>query len=141
MAPVVVPLVFGADFDRSVLPFVLLLPGTVALAGSKILSAYVFSRGKPIINAWISLATLIVTVVADVILIPLFDVAGAAAGASIAYIVSLTLTAVAYRRLSGGSIVTALVPRLDDVAFYIDGVRSIVEHLRPAKSVAGAGEP
>jgi len=140
VSPVVVPLIFGADFDKSVLPFILLLPGAVALSGSKILSAYVFSRGKPMINAWIALATLVVTVGADLILIPIFDVPGAAAGASIAYVVSLTLTAIAYRRLSGGPVSAALLPRLEDAALYVDGARSILDHLRPTRRAVGQGK-
>jgi O-antigen/teichoic acid export membrane protein len=138
VSPFVVPFVFGASFDESVLPFVFLLPGTVALAGSKILSAYVFSRGKPMINAWISLATLVVTVTADLVLIPLFGTKGAACGASIAYGVSLGLTALAYRRLSGGSISAALVPRLDDAALYWNGAQALLARLRPARRLEGS---
>jgi O-antigen/teichoic acid export membrane protein len=129
VSPVVVPLVFGADFDDAVLPFVLLLPGAIALSGAKILSAYVFSRGRPMINAWIALATLVVTIAIDLALIPWFGVPGAAAGASIAYCLSLALTALAYRRLSGASIAQALIPRPGDVALYLDGLRPLLLRL------------
>ena len=125
VSPVVVPLVFGEAFDEAVVPFLFLLPGTVALAAGKILSAYVFSRGRPAINAWIAVVTLVVTVVADLILIPIFDVTGAAIGASIAYCVSLTLTALAYRHLSGASILQALLPRPSDAGIALDAVRGI----------------
>ena len=73
----------------------------------------------------IAVVTLLVTVVADVILIPLMDVTGAAIGASIAYTVSLALTALAYRRLSGASIVQALLPRPSDAGIAIEAVRGI----------------
>ncbi|HLF79864.1 MAG TPA: oligosaccharide flippase family protein [Dehalococcoidia bacterium] len=139
VSPVIVPLVFGGDFDKSVLPFVLLLPGTVALSGSKILAAYVFSRGKPMINAWISLATLVVTVAADLVLIPLLGTPGAACGASIAYGLSLALTATAYRRLSGGSVSAALLPRVDDVSLYVEGARGLLHRLRPPRRLEGSG--
>lgn len=125
VSPYVIPLVFGSSFDDAVVPFLCLLPGTVALAGGKILSAYVFSRGRPTINAVIALITLVVTVVADVLLIPWLHVTGAAIGASIAYTVSLTLTALAYRRLSGASILNALLPRPSDAGIAIDAVRGI----------------
>jgi O-antigen/teichoic acid export membrane protein len=125
VSPFIVPLVFGAEFDAAVVPFLCLLPGTVALAGGKILSAYVFSRGRPAINAGIAVVTLIVTVVADVALIPVLDVTGAAIGATIAYSVSLILTALAYRRLSGASILEALIPRPADAGIAIDAVRGI----------------
>jgi hypothetical protein len=53
------------------------------------------------------------------------DVTGAAIGATIAYSVSLILTALAYRRLSGASILEALIPRLADAGIAIDAVRGI----------------
>jgi O-antigen/teichoic acid export membrane protein len=125
VSPVVIPLVFGSGFDDAVVPFLCLLPGTVALSGGKILSAYVFSRGRPTINAVIAVVTLIVTVVADFILIPWLDVTGAAIGATIAYSVSLTLTTIAYQRLSGASIFKALVPQPSDAGIAFEAVRGI----------------
>ena len=114
VSPFVIPAIFGEAFDDAVLPFLWLLPGTIALAGSKVLAAYIFSRGKPMINAWIALATLIVAIGADLVLIPVFEVPGAAAASSLAYGVSLGLTVVAYRRLSGGSLIEALIPQAAD---------------------------
>jgi O-antigen/teichoic acid export membrane protein len=125
VSPFVIPAVFGSRFEDAVVPFLCLLPGTVALAGGKILSAYVFSRGRPMINTAIAVATLVVTIVADLILIPPLEVTGAAIGASIAYGVSLALTAVAYRRLSGAPILEALVPRPSDANIAFDAARSI----------------
>jgi O-antigen/teichoic acid export membrane protein len=125
----VVPGVFGGDFSGAVLPFIWLLPGTIALAGSKILSAYVFSRGKPMVNAWIALVTLVVTVVADLLLIPGFGVSGAAVAASCAYIVSLALTARAYRQISGASIAGVLLPRPADLPIAIEAARGMAGRL------------
>ncbi len=129
VSPVVIPGVFGSDFSGAVLPFIWLLPGTIALAGSKILSAYVFSRGKPMVNAWIALVTLVVTLVADVLLIPSFGVSGAAVAASVAYIVSLLLTARAYHNISGASIAGVLVPRPADLPVAIEAARGMAGRL------------
>jgi len=136
IAGIWIPIVFGSDYVDSVLPYLLLLPGTAALSGSKILSAYVFSRGRPIINAWIAAATLVATVPTDVALISLFGVPGAAAGTTLGYFLSLALTAVAYRALSGGSIRDALVPRRDDLALYVGALRSLKSQLRGLRAGA-----
>jgi O-antigen/teichoic acid export membrane protein len=125
-----IPVVFGGDYSDSVRAYLWLLPGTVALSGSKILAAYVFSRGRPIINAWIGAVVLVVTVPTNVLFISLFGVAGAAMSTSLGYCVDLALTAVAYRRLSGGPISEALLPRRVDLAIYIDGLRSLRQALR-----------
>jgi len=129
VSPFIIPAVFGTEFDGSVLPFVFLLPGTAALAGTKILAAYVFSRGRPLINAQIAFVTLVITIACDLLLIPRFEVTGAAAASSIAYSFSLALSALAYRRLSGGSIADALLPRLSDAPRYVEGVRSLAAHV------------
>ena len=139
VAPFVVPLVFGDAFEDAVLPFVLLLPGTVAMAGGKILAAYVFSRGRPLLNAAIALAALLVTLGADLVLIPLLEVKGAAIGASIGYGVSFVLTALVYRALSGGSLRDALLPRLADAALYVEAARSLAGRLPLARRFAGGG--
>ena len=133
-----IPIVFGADYRDSVLPYLCLLPGTVALSGSIILAAYVFSRGRPIVNAWIGLATLVTTIPTNVVLIHLLGVPGAAISTSIGYCLDLALTALAYRHLSGGSILEALVPQRVDAGIYRDALRSVARRLR---RLAARGAP
>ena len=128
-APVVIPMLFGRDFDDAIVPFLCLLPGSIALSGTKILAAYVFSRGKPMINAQIATATLAVSLLAALALLPLWGVTGAAIAASIAYCISLGLTAIAYHRLSGASISDALLPRPTDLALYTGALASLVRGL------------
>jgi stage V sporulation protein B len=125
-----IPIVFGTAYRGSVVPYLLLLPGTVAIGGSKILAAYVFSRGRPMINTWIGAAVLLVTIPTNVVLIGLFGVAGAAASTSLGYCIDLALTAFAYRHLSGGSVREALIPRRSDATIYLDSMRALRGRLR-----------
>jgi O-antigen/teichoic acid export membrane protein len=129
-SPVAVPLVFGDEFEGSVEPLLWLLPGAIALSGAKVLSAYVFSQGKPMINTWISIATLVITVVLDIVLIPPLGVPGAAIASTIAYLANLAMTLVAYRRISGGTVADAVLPRPSDVAVFVEGARSALSRLR-----------
>jgi O-antigen/teichoic acid export membrane protein len=131
VSPWLVEGLFGNDFRASVVPLVWLLPGTVALAGSKILSSYIFSRGRPLINSGITVAALAVTLVADIALIPPFGVSGAAAASSIAYAAHFALSLAAYRRLSGGSVWEAVVVRGDDLRRYLAAAR---QRVAPAPS-------
>jgi O-antigen/teichoic acid export membrane protein len=130
VSPIVVPLLFGRSFDGAIAPLLWLLPGIVALAGTKVLSAYVFSRGRPLINTWISLVALVVTLGGDLVLIPLFEVPGAAIASSLAYILSFVLTLQAYRRLSGRPFSDALVPRSSDIGLFLEGVRTALSRLK-----------
>jgi len=129
VAPFIIPAVFGEAYRGAVMPFVLLLPGAVALAGTKVLASYVFSRGKPLVNGAIALAALAVAVSVDLVLIPVWEVEGAAVGATLGYVISLMLTAIAYRRLSGGSLVEALVPRAADLPLYTHEARALAARL------------
>jgi len=130
IAGIWIPVVFGADYQDSVAPYLWLLPGTVAIAGAKILASYVFARGRPIINAWIALTSLVVTTPVTVVLLLAFGVAGAAAATSLSYVLTLALTAYAYRSLSGNSMREALVPQRSDIALYVDAARSGLRRLR-----------
>jgi O-antigen/teichoic acid export membrane protein len=130
-----IPIVFGSAYQESVLPYVWLLPGTVAFAGAKVLAAYVLSRGRPIVNAWIAVATFVVSVPGTVLLTHLWGVPGAAAGTSLGYGVTLGLTALAYRALSGERISEALVPERSDIALYTGFARSALRKLGRSRAV------
>jgi O-antigen/teichoic acid export membrane protein len=122
-------MLFGHAYRPSLTPLFWLLPGTVALAGSKILASYVFSQGYPGTNSLITIAALAVTIVAYLALIPPFGVAGAAAASTLAYGAHFALSLLAYRRVSGGSIRDAVIVRGDDVRYYLAVAR---ERFAPA---------
>lgn len=123
VAPWLVGALFGAEFDASVAPLLWLLPGTVALAGSKVLTSYIFSQGKPLTNSAITAASLVVTLIADLALIPTFGVAGAAVASSLAYAVHFALSLLAYRALSGRSLREAVLVNGDDLRHLLDAAR------------------
>ena len=129
VSPWLVEGLFGARFGSSVVPLLWLLPGTVALAGSKILTSYIFSQGRPMTNSLITVASLVVTLAADFALIPPFGVTGAAIASSLAYSVHFALSLEAYRRLSGGSAWEAVVIRGEDIRRYLEAAR---QRLAPA---------
>jgi O-antigen/teichoic acid export membrane protein len=137
LSPVLVKPIFGAEFGPSVTAVYWLLPGTVALAGTKILASYIFSQGKPLINSYITIAILAVTVLFDLALIPPFGVAGAAAASSIAYSTSLVLSLAVYSRMSGRGVWEAVLVRGSDLRMYLDAARSL--RVRYALSDGGPG--
>ena len=138
MAPFVVPPVFGDVFSDSVEPLWLLLPGTVALTGSKVLTSYIFSQGRPLVNTGITCVSLVVTIAADVALIPVFGVNGAALASSLAYGAHFAAALLAYSRISGQPALSAVVPRRADVDLYLDAVRGFLA--RAPRPVEAASE-
>lgn len=125
-----VPAFFTHRFDASVGALWWLLPGTVALTGSKVITSYIFSQGRPFVNTLITLASLAVTLVALLLLVPPYGINGAAAASSIAYIAHFAVALYAYRRISGRPVLEAILPRFSDARLYSDAVTSITARLR-----------
>jgi O-antigen/teichoic acid export membrane protein len=87
------------EYHASLGPFFLLVPGTMALAAGRVLTAYLIGRGRTWEPSRIAICTAIVSVCLMLLLVPLFDVEGAAAGSSVAYLVSALLLARSARAL------------------------------------------
>jgi O-antigen/teichoic acid export membrane protein len=138
LSPFLVPTLFGRSFEAAVVPFLWLLPGTVALAGAKILSGYVLSQGKPIVNSYIAGVTFLLVVVSDLSLIPPLEITGAAIASSIAYTGNLALTLLAYRRISRRPLLAALVPQPADLRAGLEIGRDLVRR-RPLAPPPGGG--
>lgn len=136
-APVFVRLLYGNPFSPAVVPLLWLLPGTVALAGSKVLTAYVFSQGRPLVNTMITAAAVAVTVALDLALIPALGVTGAAIASSAAYGAHFALALLAYGRIAGANPLESLAPRRSDVRLYADAFRGWARRLRPAPAAEG----
>lgn len=131
VSPIAIQVLFGDEFyPDSFWPLVLLMPGIVAASASRVLGSYLFSQGKVIYNTYASIIALVVSIGLDFIAVPLFEVEGAAAMSSVAYICALLATLHWYRKVSGGSIREALLPRLDDREHYMRMVRKVMDRAR-----------
>jgi O-antigen/teichoic acid export membrane protein len=111
-----IPVAFGAvyliipDFAPSLPPFLIILPGILALSVSKILSSYVSGLGLPLRVAFVSSSALGVNLVANLVLIPLYGIHGAAAASLISYTAHALMLLVITSRLSHRSPLAYLVP-------------------------------
>lgn len=140
-APIIIPAFFGHRFDDSVQALWLLLPGTVALTGSKVLTSYIFSQGRPMVNTLITCVSLAVTVIALLVLVPLYGVNGAAGASSLAYGAHLCAALYAYRRISGQPALAAVLPHPADAHLYIDGARGVLARIAGRTAVESPAPP
>ena len=83
-----IPLIFGEDFTRSILPFCTILPGILFLSLQIILSAYFSGKGEIKTNLLTSIVLLTAILILDLLLIPRFGIIGAAIASCIAYSIS-----------------------------------------------------
>ena len=129
ISPVAIDVLFGNDFSSAQTPLILLMPGIIAACATRVLGSYLFSQGRIIYNTYATFIALGLTIVLDLALIPSAGVNGAAIASSIAYIASLAATLYWYRKVSGGSIVDALVVRPADAEYYRDAWRAVTRWL------------
>jgi O-antigen/teichoic acid export membrane protein len=115
--PVVVTM-FGMQYEDSVMPLKLLLPGVVLLSLAKVLASDLGGRGLLLYNTLGSLTGLIATVILDLLLIPRWGINGAAIASSISYGLSSSVILFFYFRASGNGLRDVLLPRYTDWAFY-----------------------
>lgn len=92
MATQFIPLFYGEDFRGSINALLWILPGIVAFSIVNVLAAYLSGIGKPRLNLVVATTSLIATVSLDVLLIPRFDIVGAALASSVSYTLSAVLT-------------------------------------------------
>jgi O-antigen/teichoic acid export membrane protein len=131
VSPLAIQVLFGDEFyPEAFLPLVLLMPGIVAASATRVLGSYLFSRGKIIYTTFATFIALGVTIAADLVLIPLWEVEGAAVASSIAYVAALGATVYWYRLESGRGTAEALLPRPDDIGYYTAGVRRVLGRWR-----------
>jgi O-antigen/teichoic acid export membrane protein len=81
------PWIFGAGFQNMYLPFLLLVPGILAIATLYPYTAYYAGKNKVRHNIIGSLLALGAIVAADCLLIPLWNISGAALASSLGYLV------------------------------------------------------
>jgi O-antigen/teichoic acid export membrane protein len=115
--------VYGAGFEAAVGPFILLLPGVVALAIQRPLGPLLVKRGRMGLVAVFGAVTLGLNVVLTIVLLHVLGIRGAAVASSVCYI-GLAVAYVAVTRGERGW--RALVPTSVDVA-------RVARALRPSR--------
>jgi O-antigen/teichoic acid export membrane protein len=114
VGPVLLPVVFGPNYEGSVAPFLWLLPSAIGFVASAVFSNALLASGAPALSSLGPLVSLTVGVTLDLVLIPRLGATGAAIAASAALLSGGVAAAVAYG-LRSGLRPAALVPRRADV--------------------------
>lgn len=113
-------------FTGSLPPFLVILPGVMALSVSKVIASYVGGLGLPLNAAFASGTGLAVNVVANLLLIPPFGIMGAAGASLISYLVHASLFVTIASRLSGQSPLAWVRPTRDEWDRLVSGTRGVL---------------
>jgi len=91
IGPLLIPFAFDEWSAISVVPFQILLVGILAVGANGAISAFNLADGRPELNAYPVIVGLVVTVIADFTLIPIWGVQGAAWASTLSYTVSAAM--------------------------------------------------
>ncbi len=92
IAPTIIPLLYGIDFQRSILIFQILLFSICFICFRNIFTIYNTAKDKSYYNIWSNTSTLFIIIILDLILIPKYGIIGAAWASCIAYFIGMLIT-------------------------------------------------
>jgi Na+-driven multidrug efflux pump len=101
------------------MPFLWLLPGVLGISISKIIAANLGGIGKPHYATYTSMITIALTILLDILMIPVYSIVGAAIASSIAYLFSTGLLIYWFSKETKIKISEVIIPRKSDMTILI----------------------
>lgn len=111
--------VFGDSYSGALTALWMLLPGIIFASAARVLANDIAARGRPELNMYTAFFVLVINVIGNLFLIPLYGLVGGAAATSIAYTLNLVLRLKMYEDLSGNRWYASLVPRYKDLELFL----------------------
>lgn len=132
--PVLLIVGFGPQFQKSLLPMFIILPGTWFLNTGAVVAASLGGRGRPGLASMLSGIALGVTLALDFVLIPAFGVIGAAVASLCAYTTYGIAALLVSSRMMGISPWALVRPTRDDLRTYSTATRLLLLRARRPRS-------
>lgn len=121
------PFIFGNSFNMMYLPFVLCVPGILALSTLYPLTAYNAGKNQAKYNTIGACIAFAVIIAGDIILIPLVGIAGAAIASSIGYIAYKAYILSGFKKMYALQIRTCFLVRKKDIRLLFASFNKIRE--------------
>ncbi|MBO9470146.1 flippase [Endozoicomonas sp. G2_2] len=93
-------LLFGEEFRGAATALIVLLPGVVLISSGRVIANDLAARGMVGINMYLAILTLVVNVIGNILLIPIYGIVGAALATSIAYTSDFVVRLLLMHRIS-----------------------------------------
>jgi O-antigen/teichoic acid export membrane protein len=110
VAEFVIVVLYGEEFREAGDVVVWLVPGIVCLGHAKILANYIAGIGYPGINAIRGTIALVLNVIANIVLIPMYGIVGAALATTVSYIFTAVASYLVFLRIAEVDWRAPLVP-------------------------------
>lgn len=114
----IIILLYSDAFLKSIQPFQILLIGTVALSGWRILENDLKGRGKPMLNTYATGISVVLNIILNILWIPKLGILGAAWATAISYTATLLITLIIYAKISGNNIGDIIFVKQSDLKLY-----------------------
>lgn len=88
----IIPFMYGNEFESTVMPFQIILPGMLFSCITQVFSIFIVSSNRNIFNITACSAGLVFTLVLDLLLIPRIGIGGAAIATTLSYFVIFVIT-------------------------------------------------
>lgn len=132
VSPTVIPLVLGGAFQPAWIPLAILLPGVWLLAVENVLVMHLAARHLPLLIPGLWSLGLGLNVWLNILLLPRFGLAAAAATSSVAYAIVSVGVFTLFRRETGASLREILMPRQTDWSRVLRRLRGCQDEGVPA---------
>ena len=129
-----VPLVYGSEFEGAIVLGLLLIPGISFIAVGAVLSSTIVGKGKPQYSLYNVLMVTPLTLGLYAALIPALGAVGAAAASSASYIATTVVAWHYFRRVTGLT-TSALRPGMDEIRDY----RALIGRIRARRRSGAPG--
>ena len=135
--PALIGVLYGQRFAGAALPFLLLLPGTYFMGGSRLMMTYLSAEEKPKRAIYVGWAALVANVALNVALIPVLGIAGAAVASTISYCGAACMWIWAFKRESDSPL-KELLPRWGEMRSLLG---DLTRRLRPSRNATDQETP
>jgi O-antigen/teichoic acid export membrane protein len=121
--PALVHFGYGTAYDDAIVPMLILLAGMLPLGAGAVVTGNLRGRGRPGASSLLAGATVVVTLVLDLVLIPPYGVTGAALASVCAYWFYGIAAVLTLSRSSGLSPTTLVLPTRAELQAYVSAAR------------------
>lgn len=120
----IIPKLYGIEYIDAAIPFLILIPGTIFMNTTKVMSKLLSATGYVLNTSYIQITSSVISVILYIILIPSFNIYGAAIASSIGYFSGMLLSLYYYKSIYNQSISTFFNLRKKDVLWSIKAIRN-----------------
>lgn len=114
----IIILLFSEAYLNSIQSFNVLLIGMISISGWNILANDLMGRGRPEINTYLTIGSVILNIILNIFLIPRFGIIGAAWATAISYTILCLCTVIVYSKISGNKIRDVIFIKKTDFKIY-----------------------